>query len=83
VKIENSYSYFIYNYFFRLAQHITHVHRTNEQPELEVEIVKPEFFAKFIRKCSRYNPVVPESLSDYLVRKSIFNVTLFLQLIPH
>ncbi|KAL0281612.1 UNVERIFIED_CONTAM: hypothetical protein PYX00_002546 [Menopon gallinae] len=55
----------------RLAQHITHVHRHNIQPETEVPTVDPNFFKKYIAKCRTLNPVVPEDLSDYIVQNYV------------
>lgn len=61
---------------FRLAQHITYVHRHNAQPETEIQTVDPVFFKKYIAKCKTLNPTIPEALSDYIVREYHFIFTL-------
>ncbi|KII72582.1 DNA replication licensing factor MCM7 [Thelohanellus kitauei] len=51
----------------KLAEHIMYVHKHKAPPESQVEHFPIDTFAAFVMKCKQYNPVVPESLRDFIV----------------
>ncbi|XP_044751759.1 DNA replication licensing factor Mcm7 [Coccinella septempunctata] len=51
----------------KLAEHITYVHQHNKQPEMEVDALDMTLMRKYIALCKLKQPVIPESLTDYLV----------------
>lgn len=52
----------------KLAEHITYVHQHNKQPDLEVDSVwDMTLMRKYIALCKLKQPIIPESLTDYLV----------------
>jgi len=53
-----------------LAQHVTYVHMHNRHPERDGDkgvIFSPHEMRQYIAKARTYRPVVPQSVSDYLV----------------
>ena len=51
----------------RLAQHICFVHKNNSQPPSEYNPVDMKLLRKYIAKCKKEIPIVPEELTDYIV----------------
>lgn len=51
----------------RLAQHVTYVHMHNTHPELDFEPVEPTLMRHYIAECRKVRPIVPPSISDYIV----------------
>ena len=51
----------------RLAQHVTYVHMHNTHPELDFEPVEPTLMRHYIAECRKMRPIVPPSISDYIV----------------
>merc|ERR1719245_59233 len=51
----------------RLAQHICFVHKNNSQPPSEYNPVDMKLLRKYIAKCKKEIPIVPEELTDYNV----------------
>lgn len=51
----------------RLAQHITYVHQHNTHPPREVEPLDPELMKRYIATCKQKDPIIPESLTEYIV----------------
>ncbi|ESN91580.1 hypothetical protein HELRODRAFT_96289 [Helobdella robusta] len=50
----------------RLAQHITYVHQHNVQPPTQFEPLDMKLMRRYIMLCKRKNPIIPESLTDYI-----------------
>ncbi|RXN22210.1 DNA replication licensing factor MCM7 [Labeo rohita] len=50
----------------RLAQHITYVHQHCKQPPTHFNPIDMKLMRRYISKCKQKQPVVPESLSDYI-----------------
>ncbi|KAG1934624.1 DNA replication licensing factor MCM7 isoform X2 [Pimephales promelas] len=50
----------------RLAQHITYVHQHCRQPPTHFSPIQMKLMRRYISKCKQKQPVVPESLSDYI-----------------
>lgn len=50
----------------RLAQHITYVHQYNVQPPSHFKPLDMKLMRRYIALCKRKNPVIPESLTDYI-----------------
>ncbi|XDV37895.1 hypothetical protein PO909_007421 [Leuciscus waleckii] len=50
----------------RLAQHITYVHQHCRQPPTHFSPIEMKLMRRYISKCKQKQPVVPESLSDYI-----------------
>ncbi|NXN22772.1 MCM7 factor, partial [Nycticryphes semicollaris] len=50
----------------RLAQHITYVHQHSRQPPCAFEQLDMKLMRRYIAMCKRKQPVVPESLADYI-----------------
>lgn len=51
----------------RLAQHVTYVHMFSEAPPLEHDAVDPSLLRHFIGTARQCRPVIPKSVSDYIV----------------
>ncbi|XP_052005836.1 DNA replication licensing factor mcm7-A-like isoform X1 [Xyrauchen texanus] len=50
----------------RLAQHITYVHQHCKQPPTHFNPIDMKLMRRYISECKRKQPVIPESLSDYI-----------------
>ncbi|KAJ8337817.1 hypothetical protein SKAU_G00367830 [Synaphobranchus kaupii] len=50
----------------RLAQHITYVHQHCRQPPTHFTPIDMKLMRRYISLCQRRQPVVPESLADYI-----------------
>lgn len=50
----------------RLAQHITYVHQHNTQPPTHFVPLDMKLMRRYIALCQTKQPVIPESLSDYI-----------------
>ncbi|NXJ72968.1 MCM7 factor, partial [Rostratula benghalensis] len=50
----------------RLAQHITYVHQHSRQPPCAFEQLDMKLMRRYIATCKRKQPVVPESLAEYI-----------------
>ncbi|KAM4586652.1 DNA replication licensing factor MCM7 isoform 2-T2 [Fundulus diaphanus] len=50
----------------RLAQHITYVHQHSRQPPTHFTPIDMKLMRRYIALCKRRQPVVPESLADYI-----------------
>ncbi|XP_035983081.1 DNA replication licensing factor MCM7 isoform X2 [Fundulus heteroclitus] len=50
----------------RLAQHITYVHQHSRQPPTHFTPIDMKLMRRYISLCKRRQPVVPESLADYI-----------------
>jgi len=50
----------------RLAQHITYVHQHNVQPPMQFTPLDMKLMRRYIALCKRKEPVIPESLTDYI-----------------
>ncbi|XP_066578804.1 DNA replication licensing factor MCM7 [Amia ocellicauda] len=50
----------------RLAQHITYVHQHCRQPPSQFSPIDMKLMRRYISLCKRRQPVVPESLADYI-----------------
>lgn len=50
----------------RLAQHITYVHQHCKQPPTHFTPIHMKLMRRYISKCKQKQPVVPDSLSDYI-----------------
>ncbi|XP_023659194.1 DNA replication licensing factor MCM7 isoform X1 [Paramormyrops kingsleyae] len=50
----------------RLAQHITYVHQHCRQPPTHFTPINMKLMRRYISLCQRRQPVVPESLADYI-----------------
>ncbi|KAL3847175.1 hypothetical protein ACJMK2_018099 [Sinanodonta woodiana] len=50
----------------RLAQHITYVHQHNVQPPTHFKPLDMKLMRRYIALCKKKNPVVPESLAEYI-----------------
>jgi DNA replication licensing factor MCM7 len=51
----------------RIAQHICFVHKNNSQPPSEYNPIDMKLMRRYIAKCKKQNPMVPEELTDYIV----------------
>ncbi len=51
----------------RLAKHITFVHRENKQPPAQYTPLDMKLMRRYVALCKKYNPVIPEELTDYIV----------------
>ena len=51
----------------RLAEHVTYVHRYEEHPPLEFETLDAPFMRAMISHCRKYEPSVPNEVSEYIV----------------
>jgi DNA replication licensing factor MCM7 len=51
----------------RLAQHITYVHQHCTQPPTQVKPLDMKLMRRYLSACKKRVPVIPESLTDYLV----------------
>jgi DNA replication licensing factor MCM7 len=51
----------------RLAQHITYVHQHQIQPPTNFQPLDMKLMRRYIALCKTKQPIVPESLSDYIV----------------
>jgi DNA replication licensing factor MCM7 len=51
----------------RLAQHITYVHQHNVQPPTNFTPLDMKLMRRYIALCKTKQPLVPESLTDYIV----------------
>ncbi|XP_008555507.1 DNA replication licensing factor Mcm7 [Microplitis demolitor] len=51
----------------RLAQHITHVHRTGSQPVTETEALDMNLMRRYIALCKTIDPVINPDITDYIV----------------
>ncbi|PSN40226.1 DNA replication licensing factor Mcm7 [Blattella germanica] len=51
----------------RLAQHITYVHQHSRQPPTNVQALEMQIMRRYLALCKRYQPVIPEDLTDYIV----------------
>jgi len=51
----------------RIAQHICFVHKNNSQPPSEYKPIDMKLMRRYIAKCKKQNPMVPEELTDYIV----------------
>ena len=62
----------------RLAQHITYVHQHNVQPPMQFVPLDMKLMRRYIAQCKRKEPVIPESLTDYITGRntSFYNITL-------
>jgi DNA replication licensing factor MCM7 len=49
-----------------LAQHVLHVHRRLEAPELDFQPMPPADIRAYIAAARSYDPVIPEALGDYI-----------------
>lgn len=52
---------------FRLAQHITYVHKHCRQPPQEFQSLDMGLIRRYLDLCKRKNPCVPHELTDYIV----------------
>jgi DNA replicative helicase MCM subunit Mcm2 (Cdc46/Mcm family) len=52
---------------FRLAQHITYVHQNSVQPPSHFEPLDMKVMSQYIALCKTKEPVIPESLTDYIM----------------
>uniref|UniRef100_A0A668T4D4 DNA replication licensing factor MCM7 n=1 Tax=Oreochromis aureus TaxID=47969 RepID=A0A668T4D4_OREAU len=50
----------------RLAQHITYVHQHSRQPPTHFTPIDMKLMRRYISLCKKRQPVVPESLADYI-----------------
>lgn len=52
-----------------LASHVTYVHMHNKHPETEADgvVFTPHEVRQYIAKARTYRPIVPQSISDYMV----------------
>lgn len=50
----------------RLAQHITYVHQHCKQPPSQFKPLDMKLMRRYITLCKKKEPVIPESLSDYI-----------------
>ncbi len=50
-----------------LAEHVSYVHRNGRNPALETEVFSSEFIRTYIAQARKYNPTVPQQLTDYIV----------------
>uniref|UniRef100_A0A1A7W9R7 DNA replication licensing factor MCM7 n=1 Tax=Iconisemion striatum TaxID=60296 RepID=A0A1A7W9R7_9TELE len=50
----------------RLAQHITYVHQHSRQPPTHFTPIDMKLMRRYIALCKKRQPVVPESLADYI-----------------
>ena len=60
---------FILILFCRLAQHITYVHQHNIQPPTQFTPIDMKLMRRYIALCKKRQPVIPESLTDYITGK--------------
>jgi len=51
----------------RLAQHITYVHQHCSEPPTVFKPLDMKLMRRYIALCKKKNPVIPESLTDYIV----------------
>jgi len=51
----------------RIAQHICFVHKNNSNPPSEYTPLDMKLMRRYIAKCKKQNPMVPEELTDYIV----------------
>lgn len=51
----------------RLAQHVTYVHMHSQPPPLEHDAIDPSLLRHFIGTARQCRPVIPRSVSDYIV----------------
>lgn len=58
---------FLFFLFYRLAQHITYVHRHSCQPPTDTQPLEMSLMRRYIDLCKRKNPVIPVSLTDTIV----------------
>lgn len=54
--------------YFRLAQHITYVHKNCKQPPMEFMPLGMQLMRKYINLCKKQTPVVPNELTEYIVK---------------
>ncbi|KAF7284013.1 hypothetical protein GWI33_022635 [Rhynchophorus ferrugineus] len=52
----------------RLAKHITYVHQNCKQPPSQTEALNMSVMRKYIALCKLKDPVIPEDLTDFIVR---------------
>ncbi|XP_076844847.1 DNA replication licensing factor MCM7 isoform X1 [Brachyhypopomus gauderio] len=50
----------------RLAQHITYVHQHCRQPPTHFSPIDMKLMRRYLNKCKKRQPVVPEALADYI-----------------
>ena len=55
----------------QLARHVTYVHMENRQPELDFEPLTPEELRYYIAKARSFRPVVPKTVSDFIVNSYV------------
>ena len=60
---------FILILFCRLAQHITYAHQHNIQPPTQFTPIDMKLMRRYIALCKKRQPVIPESLTDYITGK--------------
>jgi len=51
----------------RLAKHITYVHQNGANPPQETQALDMKVMRRYIALCKKQTPVVPQSLTDYIV----------------
>lgn len=51
----------------KLAEHITYVHQNNTNPPQKTAPLDMKIMRRYIAMCKKYNPVIPSTLSDYIV----------------
>lgn len=54
-------------FFFRLAKHITYVHKHSRQPPSEIQPLDMSLMRRYIDLCKKKTPTVPVELTDFLV----------------
>ncbi|KAF7989398.1 hypothetical protein HCN44_008072 [Aphidius gifuensis] len=55
----------------RLAQHITHVHRTGVQPVTDNQALDMDLMRRYIAMCKKIEPTVNEDITDYIVNSYV------------
>ena len=53
--------------YFRLAQHITYVHKHSHQPPAQFQALDMGLMRRYIDLCKMKNPSIPPELTDYIV----------------
>ncbi|KAK4524736.1 hypothetical protein GAYE_SCF05G2639 [Galdieria yellowstonensis] len=56
---------------FKLAKHVTYVHRVGKHPEDEFQPVDPQLIRAYVAKAKKYNPVIPGVVSKYVVNNYV------------